>query len=317
MKAPQYLAISGGVGGAKLALGLSRVLPPSQLTIVANTADDFEHLGLHIAPDLDTVLYTLAGLNNTAQGWGLAGESWHMLEAMESLGGASWFRLGDKDLATHLYRSDRLRAGASLAEVTGELCEQLGVEQRLLPMTNDRVRTIVLTDRGELAFQHYFVRDRCEPAVSGFRFDGAEQACPVPEILDLLASPELAAIILCPSNPFVSVDPVLSLSGLREAITGSAAPVIAVSPIVGGVAIKGPTAKMMAELGLPVSATAVAEHYRGLVNTFVLDEGDATLAAGIEKLGIDVAIAPTIMKTLADRELLARRIIELAGEVST
>ena len=317
MKAPQYLAISGGVGGAKLALGLSRVLPPSQLTIVANTADDFEHLGLHIAPDLDTVLYTLAGLNNTAQGWGLAGESWHMLEAMESLGGASWFRLGDKDLATHLYRSDRLRAGASLAEVTGELCAQLGVEQRLLPMTNDRVRTIVLTDRGELAFQHYFVRDRCEPAVSGFRFDGAEQAYPVPEILDLLASPELAAIILCPSNPFVSVDPVLSLSGLREAITGSAAPVIAVSPIVGGVAIKGPTAKMMAELGLPVSATAVAEHYRGLVNTFVLDEGDATLAAGIEKLGIDVAIAPTIMKTLADRELLARRIIELAGEVST
>lgn len=307
-----FLAITGGVGGAKLALGLARVLPGDRLTVVANTADDFEHLGLHIAPDLDTVMYTLAGINNSAQGWGLEGESWQMLEALEALGGETWFRLGDRDLATHLYRSERLRRGDSLSAVTAQLCSQLGIAQRLLPMTDDPVRTVVHTDQGELPFQHYFVREQCRPAVSGFHFEGIEQARPQQELLELLAGESLAGIFICPSNPFVSVDPVLALSGLKQAIAACGAPVIAVSPIVGGIAIKGPAAKMMAELGLPVTAAAVAHHYTGLVNTFVLDEGDVTLAPEIEDLGMDVAHAPTIMKTLADREQLARHVIELA-----
>jgi len=307
-----FLAISGGVGGAKLALGLARVLAADQLTVVANTADDFEHLGLHIAPDLDTVMYTLAGINNSQQGWGLEGESWQMLEALQVLGGETWFRLGDRDLATHLYRSERLREGESLSAVTAELCRQLGIGQRLLPMTDDPVRTVVHTDQGELPFQHYFVREQCRPAVSDFHFQGIEQARPQRELLELLAGETLAAIIICPSNPFVSVDPVLGLPGLKQAIMDSGAPVIAVSPIVGGIAIKGPAAKMMAELGLPVTAAAVARHYTGLVNSFVLDEGDATLAPEIEDLGMNVELAPTIMKTLADREQLARRVIELA-----
>ena len=278
----KFLAISGGVGGAKLALGLARVLRPEQLTVVANTADDFEHLGLHIAPDLDTVMYTLAGLNNTEQGWGLAGETWRFLDALERLGGENWFRLGDMDLATHLYRSECMRRGESLTEVTAGLCDRLGVQAGLIPMTDDPVRTVVHTDQGELAFQHYFVREQCRPAVSGFHFDGIERARPQAQMLDLLTDPALAAIILCPSNPFVSIDPVLQLPGLRKAIVHSGAPVIAVSPIVGGIALKGPAAKMMSELGLRVSAEAVAAHYKGLVNTFVLDEGDAKLAPAIE-----------------------------------
>jgi len=306
------LALSGGVGGAKLALGLARVMEPAQLTIVANTADDFEHLGLHISPDLDTVMYTLAGLNNTRQGWGLAGETWQFLDALEKLGGETWFRLGDRDLATHVHRSQLLRQGLSLSEVTAILCRELGVSQQLLPMTDDPVRTVVVTGQGELSFQHYFVREQCEPRVSGFRFDGVQSARPQPLLLELLASGTLSAIVLCPSNPFVSVDPMLSLPGMREAIAGAGAPVIAVSPIVGGRALKGPAAKMMAELGLPASAEAVARHYRGLVDTFVLDEADAALVAPVAALGMNAAVAPTIMESLADRENLARRVLSLS-----
>jgi LPPG:FO 2-phospho-L-lactate transferase len=308
----KVLAISGGVGGAKLALGLARVLEPSQLTIVANTADDFEHLGLYIAPDLDTVMYTLAGLNNQQAGWGLAGESWQFLDALQQLGGESWFRLGDKDLATHVYRSQRLAQGASLSTVTAELCGRLSVAPDLLPMSEDPVRTMVLSDDGELAFQHYFVREQCRPAVRGFRFDGIETAQPQPALMALLADQSLSAIVLCPSNPFVSVDPVLALPGVREAMINSSAPVIAISPIVGGIAIKGPAAKMMSELGLPVTAQAVARHYHGLVDYFVLDNGDATLVPGIEELGMQVAVTATIMNSLADRERLARFITALA-----
>jgi LPPG:FO 2-phospho-L-lactate transferase len=237
-----------------------------------------------------------------------------MLEALAALGGEHWFRLGDRDLATHLLRTELLRRGEPLAGVTAHLCSQLGVKQRLLPMSDHPVRTVVETELGELPFQEYFVREQCAPRVSGFRFAGIEQARPQEQLLELLASGGVSAIIICPSNPFVSVDPVLSLPGLREAVLASGAPVYAVSPIVDGIAIKGPAAKMMAELGLPVTAGSVADHYRGLVNTFVLDEGDATLAPEIEDLGMDVVIAPTIMKTLADRERLARRIIEHTEE---
>lgn len=310
---PHILAMSGGVGGAKLALGLARVLPPEQLTIVANTGDDFEHLGLHISPDLDTVMYTLAGLSNTELGWGLAAESWQFLEALQRLGGDSWFRLGDKDLATHVYRSARLKAGDSLSAVTQDLCSRLGVSPRLLPMTDDPVRTMVHTAGETLSFQHYFVRERCEPQVTGFHFTGLAQARPQPQVLELLNSRQLAAVVLCPSNPFVSVDPILQLPGMRAAIIASGVPVIAVSPIVSGLAIKGPTAKMMTELGMPVTALAVAQHYQGLVNCFVLDSADATLEPAIAKLGMQVMVAPTIMKTLSDREQLARRVIELAA----
>lgn len=310
----KVLAISGGVGGAKLALGLAAALDPSQLTIVANTADDFEHLGLYIAPDLDTVMYTLAGLNNQQTGWGLAGESWQFLDALEQLGGESWFRLGDRDMATHVYRSQRQAEGASLSTVTAELCGRLGVRPDLLPMSEDPVRTMVLTEEGELPFQHYFVREQCQPVVKGFRFQGLESARPQPEMMARLGDQSLAAIVLCPSNPFVSVDPVLALPGVREAMINSPAPVIAISPIVSGIAIKGPAAKMMSELGMPVSALAVAKHYQGLVDYFVLDDGDATLAADIEELGMGVAVTATIMNSLADRERLARFVVALADK---
>lgn len=309
----KILALSGGVGGAKLALGLSRILPPERLVIVANTGDDFEHLGLHIAPDLDTVMYTLAGLSNTELGWGLAGESWEFLGALQKLGGDGWFKLGDRDLATHVFRTQNLARGLSLTAVTSLLCRSLGVRPRLLPMSDDPVRTMVETADGELLFQHYFVREQCRPVVRGFRFDGLEEARPQADMLELLENRQLAAIVLCPSNPFVSIDPIMALPGLREAISRSGAPVIAVSPIVSGQAIKGPAAKMMAELDMPVTAVAVARHYRGLVDCFVLDEADATLSAEIENLGMEVTVAPTIMKTLADREALAQRVLAIVG----
>jgi LPPG:FO 2-phospho-L-lactate transferase len=309
----KVLALSGGVGGAKLALGLSRVLPAPALTVAANTADDFEHLGLYIAPDLDTVMYTLAGLNDGERGWGLAGETWECLETLEKLGGESWFRLGDRDLATHLWRSELLRAGRSLGEVTNTLCEHLGVETRLLPMSDDPVRTMVDTDAGELPFQHYFVREQCRPRVRGFRFDGLDEAAPQPALLELLADPELALVVICPSNPFVSVDPIIRLPGLADALAAARAPLVAVSPIVGGRALKGPAAKMLEELGLPVSAESVAAHYAGLVDTFVLDAADVTLAPVIAEQGMQVVSAPTIMNTLEDREQLARRVLELAA----
>lgn len=311
-----YLAFSGGVGGAKLALGLYRSLPPDQLTVVANTGDDFKHLGLNISPDLDTVMYTLSGLSNTDLGWGLAGESWNFLEALESLGGDSWFRLGDRDLATHIQRSGMLNAGLSLSEVTHSLSSALGVNCRLLPMSDDQVATQVHCDEGILPFQNYFVERQCEPAVSGFEFAGLDSAAPQAEFMDCLRSDNLKAIFICPSNPFVSVDPILGLSGVRQAMQDSKAPIIAVSPIVAGMAIKGPAAKMMAELNLPVTAEAVAEHYQGLIDCFVVDESDAKLVPDIEKLGMRVVATPTIMKTLSDREQLARFLLQLVVELS-
>ncbi len=309
----KVLALSGGVGGAKLALGLDRVLPEGALTVVANTADDFEHLGLYIAPDLDTVMYTLAGINDQERGWGLAGESWQCLDALGKLGAEQWFQLGDRDLATHIHRTAKLRAGASLSDATGQLCSALGVKARLLPMSDDPVRTLVRCGEGELPFQHYFVREQCRPEVRGFRFEGQAEASPQADFMALLADPALALIVICPSNPFVSVDPILGLPGVREALHSCPAPLYAVSPIVGDRALKGPAAKMMAELGLPVSAASVAAHYRGLVSTFVLDESDATLAGSIEEPAMRLITAPTVMKTLADREQLARVLLADAG----
>lgn len=312
----QVLALSGGVGGAKLVLGLSQVLTPEQLTVVANTGDDFEHLGLTICPDLDTVMYTLAGIANPDQGWGIAGESWRVLDELSALGGADWFRLGDRDLATHLYRRSRLDAGVSLSQVTAELCRALQVAPRLLPMSEQPVRTRVQTrEEAELAFQHYFVRDRCQPEVTGFRFAGAETARLQPDVLAALASGELSAIVICPSNPFVSVAPMLALSGARAALKAAGAPLVAVSPIVGGQAIKGPAAKMMAELGLNVSALGVAQYYAELVDGLVIDEADADMAPEIEALGLSVSVAPTLMRTLDDKRALAARVLAFADRL--
>lgn len=252
------IALSGGVGGAKLALGLSKVLASNQLDIIANTGDDFEHIGLYICPDLDTVTYTLADLSNKELGWGQAGETWDFLNALETLGGESWFRLGDRDMATHVFRTQALKTGSSLSEATAQITQRLGIEHRIIPMCDMPVATKVKVESGDLmAFQHYFVRDRCEPVVTGFEFAGIDDASPSAGFETALSNSDLGCIIICPSNPFVSVDPVLKLPGVMAAIEAAKAPIIAVSPIVGGQAIKGPAAKMMKELGMPQSALEI------------------------------------------------------------
>ncbi|HEV2100577.1 MAG TPA: 2-phospho-L-lactate transferase, partial [Stellaceae bacterium] len=262
------LALSGGIGGAKLALGLYRILPPRALTVVANTGDDFEHLGLTVSPDLDTLLYTLAGLDNPAMGWGRRDETWTFMAALERLGGETWFKLGDGDLATHVERTRRLAGGESLSHITDDFRRRLGISARLIPMTDDRVRTRLLTDEGWLDFQDYFVHRQCAPSVREIAFAGAPAARPLPEFMAALAAPNLRQVVICPSNPFISIDPILSLPGVRDALSSCHAPVVAVSPIIDGKAVKGPTAKMMAELGLPVTATAVARHYGDLLDHY-------------------------------------------------
>ena len=252
--APAWSPSSGGIGGAKLALGLYRELPPDRLMVVCNTGDDFEHLGLTISPDLDTVLYTLAGIANPTTGWGRAGETWSFMGALAELGGETWFRLGDADLATHVERTRRLAAGETLAAISEDFCRRLGVHARLIPMCDQPVRTMVRTGGGVLPFQRYFVEQRCAPVVSGFAFQGIAAARPPAALAAALASATLEAVVICPSNPFISIDPILAVPGMRAALAASPAPVVAVSPIIGGRAVKGPTAKMMAELGLAITA---------------------------------------------------------------
>jgi len=292
-----FVALCGGVGGAKLALGLSRMLPADKLTVIVNTGDDFEHVGLHVSPDIDTVLYTLSGLANAEQGWGLAGETWGFMAALERLGGPTWFRLGDHDLATHAVRTQMLRAGATLSEVTAHLAQRLGVGAGIVPMSDDPVRTLVETDAGRLAFQSYFVEHRCGPRVKHIAFAGAETAHPAPAALAAFARPDLAGIIVCPSNPWLSVDPMLAIPGWRAALEGRRVPLVAVTPIIAGQAVKGPTAKIMGELGLEVGAGTIVRHYDGLLDGFVLDAADAHLAS---VLGLPVLTADTIMRTLDD-----------------
>lgn len=311
----KYVAITGGIGGAKLALGLSKLLDPDAVTFIVNTGDDFEHLGLTICPDIDTLCYTLSGLANPELGWGRADESWNFMAALGALGGETWFNLGDRDLALHVERTRRLQGGERLTAVTNHIACALGVQHRVLPMSDDRVSTVILTANGPLAFQHYFVRDRCTPTITGFRFEGAECATPSPEILEALDDAALAGVIICPSNPYVSVDPVLAVPGMRGRLAALGCPVIAISPIVGGTAIKGPTAKMMAELGVPSTAEAVATHYRDLIDGFVLDRTDAALAPSVEALGIASVTTQTVMLTLADRIDLARTSLEFLHRI--
>ncbi len=307
------VALSGGIGGAKLALGLSRVLPADELLVVANTGDDFEHLGLAVSPDIDTLMYTLAGIANPETGWGRAGETWSFMAALADLGGETWFRLGDKDLAVHVERTRRLRAGESLSAITDELGRRLGVASRVLPMSNDAVRTRVRTETGWIEFQDYFVGQQCRPVVRELAFAGAAEARPHPDFLAALARSDLRAVVICPSNPFISVEPILSVPGARAALAACPAPVIAVSPIIGGRAVKGPTAKMMAELGLDVSAATVADRYDDLLDGYVADHADAD---ALFRVRPRVFLAATLMTTLADREALARAVLNAADELA-
>jgi LPPG:FO 2-phospho-L-lactate transferase len=306
------VALAGGVGGAKLADGLTQILPPENLTIIVNTGDDFEHLGLKICPDLDTVCYTLAGLANPVTGWGLAGETWNALEGIGALGGPGWFRVGDRDLGTHLERTRRLRAGQTLSQITRDFCRAWGVKPTVLPMSNDPIPTIVNTEEGEMAFQEYFVHRQCHPRVRGFRFEGVVDARPAPGMMKALG--EADVIVICPSNPWVSVDPILSIPGVRELVRTHR--IIGVSPIIAGQAVKGPAAKMYAELGVEPSALAVAKHYGGLLEGFIFDKQDVESADAIRVLGIQPFLTDTLMKTPADRERLAREVLSFFEEMN-
>ena len=305
------VALCGGVGGAKLAHGLSMALAaePDSLSIIVNTGDDFLHLGLSISPDLDSVMYALAGLSDPVKGWGRRDETWHFMEALGSLGGESWFQLGDGDLAVHVERSWRLAQGATLTAVTAHLCKALGISARILPMSDDPVRTRVLTAQGWMDFQDYFVRHQCQPAVREFMFFGADSAHPQPDALAALERPDLRAIVICPSNPFVSVEPILAVPGIRAAIQQARAPVVAVTPIIGGKAIKGPAAKMLTELGLDVSAAGVARRYVGLIDGFVVDDSDP---APEPLPGVTFVSAATLMSSVDDRLWLARAVLRAA-----
>lgn len=308
---PVYLALSGGVGGAKLVAGLAQILPPQSLVVGVNTGDDFEHLGLTICPDLDTVLYTLAGVVHGQQGWGRADESFGVLDELKRLGGDGWFTLGDRDIALHLLRRELLARGRSLSDVSAELARRLGIATTVLPISDQPVRTIVQTDQGALAFQDYFVRLRCAPALRSIRYDGAAQARLAPGVRDLLASPRLAGVIVCPSNPYLSLAPMLAITELREALCALSAPVIAVSPIVAGNAIKGPTAKIMCELGVQPDAGIIAELYADFVDAVIIDEADAQLAAHDPRF----MVAATVMKTLDQKIALARHCVAVCEKL--
>ncbi len=304
------VVLSGGVGGARFAWGLAQFLPPEDLTIIVNVGDDFRHFGLYICPDLDIVCYTLADMEHPEQGWGLAGESWRAMAMVEHLGGPTWFRLGDGDLGTHLERTRRLEEGHTLSAITEDFCRAWGIACRVLPVTNDPVRTVVLTrEFGALPFQEYFVKYRTEPTVVGFRFEGAEKAYPAPGVIPALN--EARVVLIAPSNPWVSIDPILAVPGIREALAGK--PVVAVSPIIGGRTVKGPAAKMYRELGIEPSALAVARHYRAFLQGFVIDVQDAALAPQIEgEMGFPVLITDTWMQPKPKREQVARSVWEFA-----
>jgi LPPG:FO 2-phospho-L-lactate transferase len=299
----KIVALAGGVGGAKLAHGLAQILPPEDLTVIVNTGDDFEHYGLYISPDLDTVCYTLARLANPETGWGRVDETWGAIENAKRLGGPGWFNLGDQDLGTHLERTRRMKAGQTLSQITRDFCEAWGVGPTVLPMSDQPVRTIVETDEGDLAFQEYFVHRRCEPKVRGFCFEGVEIAEAAPGALEALESAD--AVVICPSNPWVSIDPILKVIQLRSMVNRPSS-IVAVSPIIGGQAVKGPVAKMYAELGIQPSALAVAEHYRGLLSGFVLDRVDEGLANQIES---PTLTTDTLMNHLTKRAQLAEAVL--------
>lgn len=309
------LALAGGVGGAKLVRGLSQVLPSEQLSVVVNTADDFEHLGLTVCPDLDSVMYALAGLNDTERGWGLTEETWRFMHALGRLDAPTWFSLGDQDLATHVVRTEMLRNGATLSEVTQHLVNALGIQHPVFPMSDQAVRTMVQTPSGPLEFQRYFVEHQCAPEVTGFQFAGAAEAKMSPGLQAALARTDLSAVIICPSNPFISIDPMLSIPGMRSALLNARAPCVAVTPIVGGNAIKGPAAKMLSELGLSQSAEGIVEHYGDLLDGFLADEQDQQSLSF--DAALDVEFDNTLMKSDDDRQRVARAALAQAQRLAT
>ena len=313
MTRKRIIAVTGGVGGAKLADGLMRCQSAPPLTLVINTGDDFSHLGLHISPDIDTALYTLSGLANPKTGWGRRDETWSFMRALKQLGGESWFQLGDADLAIHVERSHSLANGETLSAITQRLARRLEIRATLLPMSDDPVRTQVDTDIGELEFQHYFVREQCRPQVRGIRFAGADAAKPSPQVIEALQAADLGAIILCPSNPYLSVAPILAVPGMREALRGAGVPIIAVSPLVGGAAVKGPTTKIMGELHLPVNAAEIARHYGDLIDGFVLDSRDSHLQ---DQIACPVAVIDTLMQDTSDRIRVAEDALIFAARLT-
>jgi LPPG:FO 2-phospho-L-lactate transferase len=304
----RIVALAGGVGGAKLVLGLAHHLPADALTVIGNTGDDFVHLGLHVSPDLDTVMYTLAGIANPETGWGVAGDTFQMLDMLDHYGADPWFRLGDRDLATHLLRTEMLRAGHTLTEVTDRLCRALGVGQRLLPMSDDRVATLLETDVGRLEFQDYFVRRRWQPIVREIIFEGIDAAAPTTAVLEAVERAD--AIVLCPSNPYVSLDPILSLPGLREAIRTSSAVKLGVSSIIGGEAVKGPAAKMMRELGETVAPRTIAVRYADILDIFLVDWRDEGESATIRAHGVQPLVTDILMPGLTEKVRLAGQILD-------
>ena len=307
----EVLALAGGVGGAKLALGLARILPPDQLVIVVNTGDDECFHGLHVSPDLDTVMYTLAGLADPDRGWGLVGETFNALEMLGRYGTDTWFNLGDRDLGTHIRRTQLLQQGATLSEVTADLCHHLGVDHRIVPMSDEPVCTMVDTEVGELPMQQYFVQRQAEPRVRGVRYAGAEAALPSPGFQGALDRAKM--VVFCPSNPFLSLDPILAIPGVRDSLKGFSGRRVAVSPIVGGVALRGPAAKIMSELGQEVSSVGVARRFMGICDIFFIDNQDSELSPAITALGIRPVVAPIIMESESDKVGLAQRILALGA----
>jgi len=308
------VALCGGIGGAKLALGLYHVLDPAGLFLILNTGDDFEYLGLHISPDIDTVTYTLAGKNNSSTGWGRRNETWTFMEALAELGGETWFSLGDRDLAIHVERSRRLKAGESLSQITDDFSRAFGISAHLLPITDDPVRTVIETPKGAISFQDYFVRRQSKPVVKKIVFKGADKATPNAAVMNAMQLPDLRAVVICPSNPFLSIDPILALDSFRQALINCSAPVIAVSPIIGGQAVKGPTTKIMSEIALPPTASAVANYYGELLDGFVFDKADVTEARSAP---FPSMVTQTLMESLEDRKNLARDVLSFADELNT
>lgn len=308
----EVIALCGGVGGAKLALGLQYILG-DRLAVIVNVGDDFDHLGLHICPDLDTVLYTLSGLSDQSRGWGRASETWYFMRALAELGGETWFSLGDRDLALHVERTRRLQAGETLTGITSDLARKLGVRAKVLPATDDVLQTKVLTSDGALDFQRYFVKERCEPRTSGVAFDGADGARISQAVSDVMGSDSPTGIVICPSNPYLSIDPILSIPPIQEWLRKRRVPAIAVSPIIGGKAIKGPTEKIMNELGVEPTSVAVARHYAGLIDGIVIDHKDA---ASVNELDLPAVVTNTFMTDLDSRIKLAEIVLEFLAQLS-
>jgi LPPG:FO 2-phospho-L-lactate transferase len=301
--------LTGGTGGAKFVDALRQLLPPIQLTLIVNTGDDLEWWGLHVSPDLDSIMYVLAGMLSRDRGWGVDGDTFACVEAMRRMGAPAWFKVGDRDLATHLARTQLLRSGRTLTQATAEIAAALGVQSRILPMSDSRVETRVATPDRELCFQEYFVRERYRPKVRNLRYVGAERATPAPGVLEAIKLAD--AVVLAPSNPITSIGPILAVPGIREALRETKAPVAAISPIVAGAAVSGPAGALMTSQGLPVSIAGVAQTYEDFLDMLIVDERDAEAAQALRQSDLRVHCAQTIMKTPQDKAALAATVLEL------